>query len=171
MALSHQQRDQIERRIRAAIDRLLAGHIPTDGTCDVKTLAREAGISRASLYRTWGHLKDKFEKRRAAAWAAGQQPDPREARITRLRDLNQRLTGKLARTHTEFNKLKERHRLLLSVLAAKDDELQRLRRELSAFSRTSPAPVPDCGRGTTPPASSPCPAVDVTLRAPDAATE
>ncbi|WP_260860396.1 hypothetical protein [Streptomyces cupreus] len=29
----------------------------------------------------------------------------------------------LARTHTELTQLKERHRHLLSVLAAKDDEL------------------------------------------------
>ncbi|TYR64288.1 MULTISPECIES: hypothetical protein [Streptomyces] len=72
MAMSLQQRDQIERRIRAAVDRLLAGQIPPGGACGVNTLAREAGISRASLYRTWGHLKDEFEKRRAAAWAAGQ---------------------------------------------------------------------------------------------------
>ncbi|CAL9673130.1 hypothetical protein SUDANB15_07557 (plasmid) [Streptomyces sp. enrichment culture] len=148
MALSHQQRDQIERRIRAAIDRLLDGQIPPGGACDVKMLAREAGVSRASLYRTWGHLKDEFEKRRAAARAAGQQPDPREARIARLRNLNQRLTSKLARTHAEFNDLKEHHRLLLSVLAAKDDELQRFRRELSTFSRTLPAKVPDQGEGT-----------------------
>lgn len=141
MALSPEQRDQIERRVRAAIDRLLAGQIPVGGACDVKTLAREAGISRAALYRTWGHLKDEFEKRRAAAWTAGQQPDPREARIARLRDLNQRLTSKLARTHNELSQLKERHQLALSALAAKDDELQRLRRELSTFSRTFPAPV------------------------------
>ncbi|MFB7506234.1 hypothetical protein [Streptomyces broussonetiae] len=143
MALSAEQRDQVERRIRAAIDRLLTGQIPPGGACDVKTLAREAGISRASLYRTWGYLKDEFEKRRAAAWAVGQQPDPRETRIARLRELNQRLTSKLARIHTEFNQLKERHRLLLSVLAAKDDELQRLRRELSTASRTPLAPVPE----------------------------
>ncbi|MEU0283471.1 hypothetical protein [Streptomyces sp. NPDC006195] len=71
IALSHQQREQIERRIRAAIDRLLAGQIPPGGACDIKTLAREAGVSRAALYRTWGHLKDEFEKRRAAAWTAG----------------------------------------------------------------------------------------------------
>ncbi|MGW4506883.1 hypothetical protein ACWENO_19840 [Streptomyces sp. NPDC004436] len=96
MALSQDQRAQTERRIRAAIDRLLAGQIPAGGACDVKTPARETGISRASLYQTWSHLKDEFEKRRAAAWAAGQQPDPREARIARLRDQNQRLTHKLA---------------------------------------------------------------------------
>ncbi|MEU7549732.1 hypothetical protein, partial [Streptomyces sparsogenes] len=121
---------------------MLAGQIPPGGACDGKTLAREAGISRASLYRTWGHLKDEFEKRRAAVWSAGQQPDPREARIARLRDVNQRLTGKLARTHAELTQLKERHQLLLFVLAAKDDELQRLRRELSC-----PAPVPSVRQG------------------------
>ncbi|MEU4495995.1 hypothetical protein AB0F96_21730 [Streptomyces sp. NPDC023998] len=142
MALSPEQRDQIERRIHAAIDRLLAGQIPVGGACDVKTLAREAGISRAALYRTWGHLKDEFEKRRTAAWAAGQQPDPREARIARLRERNQRLTTKLARTHTELNQLKAGHQLALSALAAKDDELQRLRRQLSTFGGMAPAPVP-----------------------------
>ncbi|KOU33758.1 hypothetical protein [Streptomyces sp. WM6378] len=141
MALSHQQRHQIERRIRAAIDRLLSGQIPLGGACDAKTLALEAGISRASLYRTWTHLKDEFEQRRAAARAAGQQPDPKEARIARLRELNQRLTGKLARTTTEFTLLKEGHRLLLSVLAAKDDELERLRRELSTFASTHAIPA------------------------------
>ncbi|MFJ3692325.1 hypothetical protein ACIPWB_31995 [[Kitasatospora] papulosa] len=116
----------------ARATRLLAGQVPPGGACDVKMLAREADIFRAALYRTWGHLKEEFEKRRAAARAAGQQPDPGEARVARLRDLKQRLIGKLARTHTELTQLKERHQLLLSVLAAKDDELQRLRREINA---------------------------------------
>ncbi|GGY12911.1 hypothetical protein GCM10010358_76590 [Streptomyces minutiscleroticus] len=147
MALGQTQREQVERRIRAAVDRLLAGQIPEGGACDVKTLAREAGISRAALYRTWGHLKDEFEKRRAAAWAAGHQPDPREARIGRLRDLNQRLTSKLACTRTELALLKEQHRRLLSVLAAKDDELERLRRELSTFARTHAGPACDNEQG------------------------
>ncbi len=70
------------------------------------------------------------------------QPVSSLTRVTRLRDLNQRLTGKLARTHTELTQLKERHRLLLSVLAAKDDEVQRLRHELSTFTS-----VPDQGQG------------------------
>jgi AcrR family transcriptional regulator len=122
-----------EEEAGCAVVRLLTGQIPPAGAFDVKTLAREAGISRASLYRTWSHLEDEFEKRRAA----GQQPDPREARIVRLRDLNQRLTGKLARTHTELTQLKERHQLLLSVLAAKDDELQRLRSDLNAGGESS----------------------------------
>ncbi|MFJ9213308.1 hypothetical protein [Streptomyces sp. NPDC102264] len=90
MALSHQQRDQIERRVRAA----------------------------------------------------GRQPDPREPRIARPRDLNQRITGKLARTHTELTQLKEHHQLLLPVLAAKDDEVQRLRHQLSTS-----AAVPDQRQG------------------------
>ncbi|CAM5406452.1 hypothetical protein [Streptomyces aurantiogriseus] len=141
MALTAEQRDQAERRVRAAIDRLLAGQIPPGGACDVKTLAREAGISRAALYRTWGHLKDEFEQRRSTARAAGQQPDPREAQILRLRAHNQRLTSKLARTHTELAQLKERHQLALSALAAQDDELQRLRRQLTTISPTAPAGV------------------------------
>ncbi|MFI9583954.1 hypothetical protein ACIHCQ_19395 [Streptomyces sp. NPDC052236] len=149
MALSHQQRDLIERRIHAANDRLPAGQIPPGGACDVKALARDAGISRASLYRTWGHLKDEFEKRPAAACSAGRQPDPREARIAPLRDPNQRLTRKLVQIHTELHELRERQRLLRSALAAKDDELQRLRRELSTFSRTSLAPVPEQREGDT----------------------
>ncbi|MFJ5680281.1 hypothetical protein [Streptomyces sp. NPDC093097] len=128
-------------RSRCREDRLLSGQIPPGGACDAKTLAREAGISRASLYRTWSHLKDEFEQRRAAARAAGQQPDPKEVRIARLRELNQRLTGILARTNTEFTVLKEHHRLLLSVLATKDDELERFRRELSTFAGRHAVPA------------------------------
>ncbi|MER6572840.1 hypothetical protein ABT288_43480 [Streptomyces sp. NPDC001093] len=78
MALSHQQRDQIERPIRAAIDRLLAGQISPGGACDVKTLAREAGISRASLHRTWGHLKGRVRK--AAVSRLGRRSAARPSR-------------------------------------------------------------------------------------------
>jgi hypothetical protein len=40
MRISADQRQQNEARIRAAIDRLLAGDIPPGGKCDIKTLAR-----------------------------------------------------------------------------------------------------------------------------------
>lgn len=53
----------------------------------------------------------------------------------------------LARTHTELNQLKEGHQLALSALAAKDDELQRLRRQLSTFGGMAPPPVPGQQQG------------------------
>ena len=56
--------------------RLLRGDIPPDGKCDVTTLARQAGVSRAALYRTYPHLKEEFERRLAALHAGGTAPDP-----------------------------------------------------------------------------------------------
>ena len=43
MRISNQQRQQNEARIRAAMDRLLRGEIPPGGSCDISTLAKEAG--------------------------------------------------------------------------------------------------------------------------------
>jgi hypothetical protein len=63
MTISQTQRQQTEERIRASMDRLLTGQIPADGNCDVKTLAKEAGVSRAALYRSYSHLKQEFEQR------------------------------------------------------------------------------------------------------------
>jgi hypothetical protein len=37
----HSQRDRIERRIRAAVDRLVAGQIPPSHACEVEALAFE----------------------------------------------------------------------------------------------------------------------------------
>ena len=65
MTISEAQRRQTEERIRAAGDRLLRGQIPPGGGCDIQTLAIEAGVSRASLYRTYLHLKNEFEQRLA----------------------------------------------------------------------------------------------------------
>jgi hypothetical protein len=124
-----------EQQIRAAIDRLLAGQLPPGGGCDVKTLAREAGISRAALYRTYGHLKEEFERRRQALLEAGNEPDPRERRLAALRERNSRLTSKLASTHAELRELRATHRQALSALAAADDTIQRLRRQLAEAHR------------------------------------
>ncbi|OKI28573.1 hypothetical protein A6A25_30620 [Saccharothrix sp. CB00851] len=80
MTISAAQRRNTEDRIRAAIDRLLRGQVPPGGGYDVKPLAAEAGVSRAALYRTYGHLKTEFEQRLARLRADGHQPDPRAAR-------------------------------------------------------------------------------------------
>jgi hypothetical protein len=45
MTISEVQRRVTEGHIRAAIDRLLSGNIPAGGSWDIKTLAREAGVS------------------------------------------------------------------------------------------------------------------------------
>jgi hypothetical protein len=78
MRTTAEQRRQAEQRIRAAADALLCGDIPPDGKCDVTTLARQAGVSRAAaLYRTYLHLKEEFEKR------ASRRSAPAETRPTR----------------------------------------------------------------------------------------
>lgn len=135
MPLSDAQREQAERRIRAAIDRLLAGQIPPGGGCDAKTLALEAGISRASLYRTYPHLKEEFERRRDAALVGGGHPDRREQQIGRLREHNTRLTAKLAQAAVELREERAARQQALSALAAADDAIQRLRRQLDAARR------------------------------------
>ncbi|WP_406088903.1 hypothetical protein [Streptomyces sp. NBC_01013] len=63
-----------------------------------------------------------------------------------MQDVDERLTTELACTNTEFTLLKERHRQLLSVLTAKDDESERLRRELSAFAGAHANPARNSGQ-------------------------
>lgn len=135
MPLSAAQREQTEKSIRAAIDRLVTGLIPPDGSCDIKTLAREAGISRAALYRTYPHLKDEFERRRAAALESQGHPDRREQRITRLTEQNSHLTAKLAAATQELRQARDDRRQALSALAAATDVIRRLQRRLDAAER------------------------------------
>jgi len=80
MRISTEQRQQNETRIRAAIDRLLAGDIPPGGKCDVKTLAREAAVDRAAFYgtRPYTRLREEFETR-ASAPASRPAPSPTAA--------------------------------------------------------------------------------------------
>ena len=46
MRLTPGQRLLNEQKIRAAADQLISGDIPPGGRCDVKTLARLAGVDR-----------------------------------------------------------------------------------------------------------------------------
>src|SRR6266581_2166002 len=65
MRLSAQHRHANETRIRAVMDRLLTGHIPTGANCDLSTLARLADTDRAAFYgnRPYAHLREEFERR------------------------------------------------------------------------------------------------------------
>jgi hypothetical protein len=129
MRTSAEQRRQAEQRIRAAADALLRGDIPPDGKCDITTLARQAGVSRAALYRSYPHLKDEFERRLAAVHASGTAADPRDARITRLKASNDGLRQKLADRDAAIRDLKQFKALAVSRLAAQHDEISRLRRQ------------------------------------------
>jgi hypothetical protein len=131
VTISATERRQTEDRIRAAADRLLRCQIPAGGGCDVKTLAAEAGISRAALYRTYGHLKTEFEQRLARLRADGHQPDPRAAQIVRLKDENAHLRRKLTERDLEVSDLSEFKTLAVSRLAAQHAEILRLREALA----------------------------------------
>lgn len=97
------------------------------GRCDISALARQAGISRATLYRSYPRLKQQFEHDMAAAAAAGGHPDPRDAQITKLKTDNAALKTRCADQDQAITALQDQRTLALSRLAAQHDEIQRLR--------------------------------------------
>ena len=129
MRISAEQQRRTEQQIRAAADALLRGELPPGGKCDITTLARQAGISRAALYRTYPHLKQEFEQRLAGLHAAGSTPDPRDAQITRLKTRNDELKQQLAGRDAAIRDLEQFKQLAISRLAAQHDESSRLRRQ------------------------------------------
>lgn len=148
MRITDEQRRQIEERIRAAADRLLRGELPPGGKCDVKTLAAEAGVTRAALYSTYEHLKVEFEQRRDRLREAGVITDPREGQIARLKEQVDALRGRLADRDAEITELTEFRTTAVSRLAAQHDEITRLRAALSRQGNVRPL---DAGRGRTSP--------------------
>src|SRR5262249_75478 len=134
MRISAEQRRRTEQRIRAAADALLRGEFPPDGKCDISTLARQAGISRAALYRTYPHLKEEFERRLAALQAGGNSPDLRDAQISRLKTVNDQLRQKLASRDAALRDLERFKVLAISRLAAQHEEISRLRQAITANS-------------------------------------
>ncbi|MBW4719803.1 hypothetical protein [Saccharothrix obliqua] len=134
MRITEQQRRQNEDRIRAASDRLLRGEIPPGGGCDVKTLAKEAGVTRAALYSTYLHLKEEFEARRDRMHEAGEVTDPRAAQIERLKEHVAELKKRVADRDSEITALKEFRTTAVSRLAAQHDEITRLRTALAGHS-------------------------------------
>jgi transposase-like protein len=145
MRLSPQQRLDNEAKIRAVMNRLLSGDMPPGGKADVKTLARESGIDRAAFYgsRPYARLREEFEQRLQELTEAGEQPDPRDAQVTRLKDEITRLKERLAQSAATVTELTDFRDQALARLAAQHDEITRLRHDLqrAATIRRLPAPA------------------------------
>jgi hypothetical protein len=143
MRISAQQRQHNEARIRAAMDRLLRGDIPASGSCDVKTLAREAGVDRTAFYgtRPYAHLREEFEARLQALRETGEVPDVRLAQITRLKNEIDTLQQRLATRDQTIAALSDFKTEALSRLAAQHDEITRLRTTVTATSNVRRLPA------------------------------
>jgi len=142
MRISAAQRQANENQIRTAMDRILRGEIPAGGRCDVKTLAREAGVDPSAFYgkRPYAHLRADFERRLQLLEHTGEVPDQREAQIAHLKNeiaaLKQRLTG-LEGTIGELHDFRSK---ALAPLAAEHHEITRLRDSLAAAGQVSRLP-------------------------------
>lgn len=149
MRLSAQQRHHNETRIRAAMDRLLRGDIPPGGKCDIKTLAREAGVDRTAFYgsRPYAHLREEFEARLTAIRQTGDSPDPRNAQINRLMTEVATLRQRLARRDETISELTDFRTEALARLAAQHDEITRLRRHADGAANLRRLPARTTGTG------------------------
>ena len=129
MRISAAQRTQNENRIRAAIDRLLRGEIPPGGGCDIKTLATAAGVDRTAFYgsRPYAHLRAEFEHRLQQLQNNGETPDPKTARIERLKAEIDKLKERLNQAHSNIEELTDFRSRALAQLAAQHEEILRLR--------------------------------------------
>ncbi len=140
MRLTPGQRLLNEQKIRTAADQLISGDIPPGGRCDIKTLARLAGVDRAAFYgsRPYTALREDFERRLQQMRTAGEHPDPRDAQIARLTQqittFTQRVTGQDA-TIADLTSFKT---VALSRITAQHNEITRLRRTAPANVRRLP---------------------------------
>lgn len=132
-----------EARIRAAMQQLLTGPVPDNLKCDIKSLCVLAGVPRATFYRAYSHLKAEFEQQRTAAQQTGQQPDPRFARIERLKDELATLRKRLNTRNAEIADLKQFRAKALSQIAAQHSEITTLRQRLDAGPRVSAFKLPE----------------------------
>jgi hypothetical protein len=141
--MASDRQDDAEARIRAAITQLLTGPIPDDLKCDVKSLCVLAGVPRATLYRTYPHLKAEFDRQREAAQDNAKQPDARLARIDRFKTEIIDLRARLAGRDREISELKRFRDTALSRLAAQHEEITALRTQLRAADRSEIRSLPN----------------------------
>jgi len=149
MRISATQRQANEQRIRTIMDRMLRGELPSGGKCDVKTLAREAGVDRTAFYgtRPYASLRVEFEQRLQALQQTRAGPDPRETQITRLKHEVAVLQERLAQADRTIAELTDLRGQALARLAAQHDEITRLRESATIAGRV--ARLPRRGTGTT----------------------
>lgn len=119
------------------MQQLLGGNIPDGLKCDIKSLSTLSGVPRATIYRTYPHLKTEFGRQRSDAHDAGQHPDPRVAQIEHLKTEINDLHAQLGRRNTQIAELQDFKTTALSRLAAEHDELTNLRRELATPTRAT----------------------------------
>jgi CII-binding regulator of phage lambda lysogenization HflD len=145
MRITTTQRTVNENRIRAAMDRLLRGDIPSGGRCNIKTLARAAGVDRTAFYgdRPYAHLRAEFEQRLHDLQQTGERPDPRDAQITRIKDEITTLKRRLTQSADTINELTDFRTQAIARLAAQHDEITRLRNTAEAASQLPRLPRPD----------------------------
>ncbi|MEU8928095.1 hypothetical protein AB0D10_45600 [Kitasatospora sp. NPDC048545] len=107
-------------------------------------LAREAAVDRTAFYgaRPYAHLREEFERRLQNLQEAGQIPDPREARIERLKAEITTLKERLARADNVNEELSEFRSQALARLAAQHEEIVRLREITTGTTRVSFLPPP-----------------------------
>lgn len=136
------QRMANENRIRATIDRLLRGDMPSGGRCDIKTLASEAGVDRTAFYgnRPYAHLRVEFERRLHVLEQKGDHPGRSEGQVARLKEEITGLKERLAQSAATIDALTDFRTRALAQLAAQYEEITRLRDSAAAVSRVSRLP-------------------------------
>ncbi|MFF7240719.1 hypothetical protein [Streptomyces collinus] len=113
---------------------LLSGDIPEGLRCDVKSLSTLSGVPRATLYRTYPHLKQEFEQQLGRVREARGEPDPRIAQIDRLKEEAAQLRKRISRMNQELAEGENFRTTALSRLAAQHEEILLLRRQLKEAS-------------------------------------
>jgi DNA repair exonuclease SbcCD ATPase subunit len=144
MKISAAQRAQNENRIRAAMDRILRGEIPTGGGADIKTLASQSGVDRTAFYgnRPYAHLRAEFEHRLQQLQQDGETPDPKSAQVQRLKTEIDKLRNRLAEAGSKIEELTDFRTQALARITAQHDEIQQLRAAAApnAITRLRPTP-------------------------------
>ncbi|MER5600415.1 hypothetical protein [Streptomyces sp. NPDC002265] len=92
--------------------------------------------------RCWPKVLRRFERRVQALQQAGEIPDPREARITRLKAENAKLRERLAKSEQMIDELADFRTRALARLAPQHEEIVRLRDAAAEASRVNRLPAP-----------------------------